>query len=286
MSVTQEVKAEDIDLLKPQPYVGRQRQVAIASDNLLERPPSPEEEAAEKETSEEDDAAGEEKTFKKRYGDSRRYIQELKDKHKDELEAARKDAQDAAEAKAALQATRKTPEELAAFKEEHPDAYAILESVAAQTQSSSLDEVKDLKEELRKVNDKLNTEKSETILRRDHPDWDEIKEDEDIHAWLEEQPEEIQDWLYESQNGKMASKVVSLYKAERGITSGKKSTSGKKLKEDASKLVESRGSGGDTTKDKPIFTSSQIDKMSIQEYEERYDEITLALAEGRFDANK
>ena len=37
---------------------------------------------------------------------------------------------------------------------------------------------------------------AETKLRERHPDFEDIRGDEEFHDWAKEQPEEIQGWIY------------------------------------------------------------------------------------------
>ena len=43
-------------------------------------------------------------------------------------------------------------------------------------------------------------EKAEAELLRYHPDFEDIRETDDFHNWVEEQPKSIQDALYENNN--------------------------------------------------------------------------------------
>ena len=69
-------------------------------------------------------------------------------------------------------------------------------------------------------------EKAEVELLKLHPDFVDIREDDDFHNWAEEQPQWVQKALYENDNDAMsAARAIDLYKADRNI--GKKKTNSK-----------------------------------------------------------
>ena len=63
-------------------------------------------------------------------------------------------------------------------------------------------------------------EKAEVELLKLHPDFVDIREDDDFHNWAEEQPQWVQKALYENDNDAMSTRAIDLYKADRNI--GKK----------------------------------------------------------------
>jgi anti-sigma28 factor (negative regulator of flagellin synthesis) len=86
--------------------------------------------------------------------------------------------------------------------------------------------------------------------------------------------------LYENDNdARSAARAIDLYKADRGITTKKKSTS-----KDAAKSVYTRNSRSKPQDDETssYIRESQVQKMSPQEYEKRSDEIMEAIRTGKF----
>ena len=234
-----------------------------------------EEKTAEPEEAEPTNA--EEKTFKKRYGDLRRHMQEKEQEFQTQIDELKKQLDSASRKEMKLP---KSDEDLDAWAKNYPDVAAIVETIAikkAKEQSSAL-------EERMKVIDDMQSsakkEKAEAELMRLHPDFGEIRDSDEFHEWAEEQPKWVQDALYDNDNdAKSAARAIDLYKADKGI-SAKKASNGK----DAAKSVETRNTRSKPQEDEAstYLRESQVQKMSPQEYEKRSDEIMEAIRTGKF----
>jgi hypothetical protein len=124
-------------------------------------------------------------------------------------------------------------------------------------------------------------EKAEAELMQVHPDFEEIRDTDNFHNWVEEQPKWVQDALYDNDtDAKSAARAIDLYKADMGISSKKKSSKDK----DAATAIGSRSERskpeGDETK--AYMKESAVAKMSAQEYEKRQEEIAEAIRTGKF----
>ena len=115
-----------------------------------------------------------------------------------------------------------------------------------------------------------------------HPDFEEIRDNPDFHAWAEEQPQYIQAALYENEDDpRAAARAIDLYKADMGIAKKKKKTSAK----DAAKAVTTKGSTttiDSTLSDADTILESDVAKMSALEYEKNEDIIHKAIKSGKF----
>ena len=219
----------------------------------------------------------EEKTFKKRYGDLRRHMQEKETEFQTQLDELKKQLDSATRKEIKLP---KSDEDIEAWAKDYPDVAAIVETIAikkAKEQSSALEErvkaIDDMQSSAKK-------EKAEAELMRIHPDFGDIRDSDDFHEWAEEQPKWVQDALYDNDNdAKSAARAIDLYKADKGITE-KKPSNGK----DAAKSVETRNSRSKPQSDEAstYLRESQVQKMSPQEYEKRSDEIMEAIRSGKF----
>ena len=79
-------------------------------------------------------------------------------------------------------------------------------------------------------------EKAEVELLKLHPDFNDIRDNDDFHEWADEQPKWVQDALYENDNdARSAARAIDLYKADRGITLKRNPTS-----RDAARSVNTR----------------------------------------------
>ena len=239
------------------------------------------EQKSEVETTEPEEAeptTAEEKTFKKRYSDLRRHQQKQAEEFKTELDAMKRQLESATKKEMKLP---KSDEDIETWAAEYPDVAAIVETIAmkkAAEQSTAL-------EERMKAIDEMQTsatkEKAEAALMQMHPDFDEIRDSDDFHNWAEEQPKWVQDALYDNDNdARSAARAIDLYKADMGITEAKKS----KPSKDAAKSVTTKNTRNKPQEDESstYLRESQVEKMSVHEYEKHSDEIMEAIRSGKF----
>jgi len=218
----------------------------------------------------------EEKTFKKRYGDLRRHMQEKEKEFQGQLEELKKQLDSATRKEMKLP---KSEEDLEKWVKEYPDVAAIIETIAIK---KAKEQSKSLEDKMKAVDDMQYTakkEKAEAELMRLHPDFGDIRDSDDFHEWAEDQPKWIQDALYENDNDAMsAARAIDLYKADKGITTKKPSS------KDAAKSVDTRNSRSKPQDNEAstYLRESQVHKMSPQEYEKRSDEIMEAIRSGKF----
>ena len=205
----------------------------------------------------ETEVAGEEKTFKKRYGDLRRHMQEKDKEVQTQINELKRQLTETTQKEIKLP---KSEEDIEAWATRYPDVAAIVETIAikkAKEQSSAIEErVKALDE----MQYNVTREKAETQLLQLHPDFNEIKDEDAFHEWADEQPKWVQDALYENENdARSAARAIDLYKVDMGITTKKaKNTS------DAAKSVNTKGSRNtpQTDETKSYLKESQVNKMS------------------------
>ena len=118
-----------------------------------------------------------------------------------------------------------------------------------------------------------------------HPDFNDLKTNEKFLGWLDEQPEQLSDGIYKNNtDAKWAGKVVSLYKAEMGI-SNKKPTRSKDSDAAASVIRQQPKEVATKDSTKKIWKGSDIARLKPWEFEKVEAEIDLARQEGRIDMN-
>jgi hypothetical protein len=224
-------------------------------------------------------AKAEDRVFKKRYDDLKKHYDSTINKHKEELTSLRTQL----ESSTKQFVPPKSKEELEAWRKEYPDVYDMVETIAinkATTQTADLEtKYKDLKLQ----QEQIAKEKAEVELLKIHPDFNELRANDDFHAWAEQQDPNIQSWLYENTaNSKLAARAIDLYKADRGITKAKKED--KDLKKEAAKAISKtkKATDADTPK-KKIWTTSEIAKLKPYQFEKFEKEIDLARLEGRIE---
>lgn len=217
--------------------------------------------------------------YKKRYDDLKRHyderISEFKQKEQ-ELLAQAQSSQPAYQ-------PPKSEEELEQFRDQYPDLYETVESVA---HLRSQKEVQALQQKMKVIEEReamISRREAETKLRDRHPDFEDIRGDEEFHDWAKEQPEQIQGWIYENpDNVNLASRAIDIYKMERGINvNAPKTQSGRKTsRNDAASLVSTKTTTVDTKQPK-VWTTREIAALSMDDYDRLEKEIDQAAAEGR-----
>ena len=233
------------------------------------------EETPKAEPEEAEPANAEEKTFKKRYGDLRRHMQDKEKEFQDQLNELKKQLSDATKKEMKLP---KSDEDIEQWAKDYPDVAAIVETIAmkkASEQSAGLEERMKMIDEMQQ-----SASKDKAELMQMHPDFGDIRESDDFHEWAEQQPKWVQTALYDNDNdARSAARAIDLYKADRGIT-GKKTKSDK----DAAKSVATKDSRSKPQDNEAstYLRESQVQKMSPQEYEARSDEIMEAIRSGKF----
>lgn len=219
--------------------------------------------------------------YKKRYDDLKRHHDRKINEMKEEMGKIREQIR----ANRPAYTPPKSEEELNKFREENPDIYAVVESVSHLRAGEQL---KDLQEELKEVKERLLYEEAKRAymeLKAAVPDYEQIKVDPDFHAWAEQQPKEIQDWVYNNRtNVQLAIKAVNLYKADRGTgQKPPKVNSQSDQRGNAAEAVVARSQRAEPSSGEKIWKRSEIARLNWQQYEKYREEIDRAFAEGRIE---
>lgn len=247
---------------------------------LIEQQQKPKAETAEDQDEDgEEPTNAEERSFKKRYGDLRRHSQKQQLDMQKQIDELKSQLESSTKQQIKLP---KTEAELEQWAKEYPDVAKIVETIAikkAKEQASSLEE------RLKKI-DEMQLEalkqKAEVELLRLHPDFDEIRGQDEFHNWVESQPKWVQQALYENETDAVsAARAIDLYKADMGISTNKRSK--KDVEKDAAKgVATSRGGAPEKAGDTGYIKESDVERMSAREYEARQEEIVAAIKSGKF----
>ena len=225
----------------------------------------------------EEPANAEEKTFKKRYGDLRRYNQEKEKQFQEQLDALKGQLDKATKKEMKLP---KSDEDISEWAKEYPDVAAIVETIAMK---KAKEQSEDLATRIKEIDERdANSvkEKAEVELLRLHPDFSDIRESDDFHDWAEEQPKWVQNALYENDNdAKSAARAIDLYKGDRNISK----TKAKSDDAGAAKAISTKSKTSVSENVKGVsYRESVVEKMSAQEYEKKADDIMEAIRSGNF----
>lgn len=184
----------------------------------------------------------------------------------------------------------RTAEELAAFKLENADTYALIETIAHGI----------AKNQMQSVNDRLDTaetalattskEAAMVQLQKAHSDFQEINGHPSFNTWIATQDAEVQGWIFHNENdAAKVSRALSLFKQDTGwgleTTPSGQPDPKKQLNVDASRAVEvpgdNAGAGDPRSHPSYVWTEKEINKLYPTEYQKFSADIDLAMSEGR-----
>lgn len=226
----------------------------------------------------EEDAPQQQANYKKRYDD-------LKKHYDSKLNEFRQREQELLAASQPVYEAPKSEEDLMRFREEYPDLYDTVETVAHMRAEEQMKEMRQRFSAIEQREMEISRREAEAALQERHPDFDEIRGDDAFHEWAKEQPDQIQGWIYNNpDNVTLAVKALDLYKLETGR--GRKGP-GRPRKQQSSPsrssaadMVSTKTTGVDAKQPK-IWTESEIAKMSLDQFDKYENEIREAISEGR-----
>jgi hypothetical protein len=218
--------------------------------------------------------------YKKRYDDLKKhYDQKLSEFKRTEQELR----EQSREAEPQYQAP-KSQEDLDRFRTEYPDLYDTVETVAHMRSQQEVEALRSRFSVIEEREAQIAAREAESALQERHPDFDQIRGDDSFHEWAQEQPDQIQDWIYNNPNNvTLAVKALDLYKLETGKGQGsRKRRSGNRQPQggSAADMVSTKTTNVDA-KEAKIWTESEIAKMSLDQFDRHEEEIKIAMEEGR-----
>jgi len=263
-----------------QPYVGKDRvfqtdeQIESSADLMRKQITQSEEAASEKTI-----GSKPEHNYKKRYDDLKSHYDNKLSEWRREKEELLTKFQSGKKSNLKMP---KTAEELEKFKTEYPDVFAVVETVASMQADSRVQDVEEHINILREREFELERQNAQRELLSHHPDFLEIKDNEDFVEWLKDQPDNISQGVTKnSTDVKWAARTIDLYKADKGI--GKSKTKSRKPS-DAARAVKTTTASQDitdTNEGKKIWTSEEIVRLKPHQFEKYEKEIDQARKEGR-----
>ena len=274
--VTQELEEEanPYNMTKPW-HTPDSEKVNTADQLFFEKPKKATPKAAPDEEGEE-----EEKTPKKRTNYKKRY-DDLKRHYDDKLSEFKQREQELLAQTSPSYTAPKTHEDLEKFKQEYPDLYDTVETVAHLQSSEQVSQLQGQLAAIQERESRIVRREAEADLVAKHPDFDEIRGSDSFHEWAETQPEQIQAWIYNNpDNAQLASKAIDLYKIESGIQTQTKSRSKPQKEGSAADMVSTKTQAIDA-KEPKIWTEREIAAMSLDQFDKYEEEIQQAISEGR-----
>lgn len=213
--------------------------------------------------------------YKKRYDDLKKHYDSKLNEFKSREEELLKQA--IPEYKAP-----KTEEELEEFKKQYPDVFEVVETVAHLQSESKAKVLEERLSQLQEREAQMRQEQAEKRLRERHPDFDDVRNSDDFHGWAKEQPDSIQQWIYDNANdADLASRAIDLFKKDIGMdVPAKKTKSSSKQKKSAADMVSTKTTSVEPNQEK-IWSEKEIAAMSMAEFDKYESEISEAMQQGR-----
>lgn len=268
---TQEEEANPYNMNKPW-HTPDGEKVNTADQLFFEKPKKATQNTAPEEEGEEEKTPKKRTNYKKRYDDLKRHydekLSEFKQREQELLATARPQYQ-----------APKTQEDIEKFKEDYPDLYDTVETVAHLRSSEQVEQIEAQLSAIQEREARIIQREAEADILAKHPDFPELRNSDEFHAWAETQPEQIQHWIYKNpDNAQLASKAIDLFKLENGYKTQTKSQS--KPKGSAADMVSTKTTAIDAKQPK-IWTEGEIAAMSLDKFDKYENEIREAISEGR-----
>jgi len=222
----------------------------------------------------EDDSklSGEEKSFKKRYGDLRRHMADKEKDWNERFENLEKSSTNIV--------PPKSDEDIEQWASEYPDIAGIVETIAAKKAQELFSKADSRLQKLDELQNEAVRKTAETAIMESHSDFVKIRESDEFHSWADEQPKWVQDAVYENADDpRSVVRVLDLYKIDKGMTRDAKKANTKAAASVVSKTSKTRV---DTEESNGQIRESDVAKMSTQEFEDNMDVINKAMRSQKF----
>ena len=215
--------------------------------------------------------------YKKRYDDLKKhYDSKLNEFKVREQELINEATKNRTEYKAP-----KSEEELEEFKNNYPDVYEVVETVAHMQSETKAKVLEERLSKLQEREQQLIRQDAEKRLVEKHPDFEDIKNSDDFHTWAKEQPDSIQKWIYSNaDDADLASRALDLFKKDFGIEPTKTKSSSKPTKKSAADMVSTKTTSVEPKQQK-VWSEREIAALSMAEFDKYEQEISDAMQEGR-----
>jgi len=216
--------------------------------------------------------------YKKRYDDLKKHydskLNEFKHREQELLEEATKNKTE--------YKTPKSAEELEQFKNEYPDVYEVVETVAHLQSESKAKVLEERLSQLQQREQEISQRDALKRLAEKHPDFEDIKNSDTFQDWTKEQPASIQQWITgNTDDADLASRALDLFKKDFGIESSeKKKSSSKPTRQSAADMVSTKTTSVEPRQEK-IWSEREIAALSMADFDKYEKEISDAMQEGR-----
>ena len=214
--------------------------------------------------------------YKKRYDDLKKHydskLNQFKSREQELIEEATKNRP--------TYKAPKSPEELERFKNEYPDVYDVVETVAHMQSESKAKVLEERLSKLQERETELVRQSAEQRLMERHPDFEDIRNSDDFHGWAKEQHSSIQAWVYDNNDdADLASRALDLFKKDFNIDLPKAKSNSKQTRQSAADMVSTKTTSVEPNQQK-VWSEREIAAMSVAEFDKFEKEISDAMQNG------
>ena len=214
--------------------------------------------------------------YKKRYDDLKKHydskLNQFKSREQELIEEATKNRP--------TYKAPKSPEDLEKFKNEYPDVYDVVETVAHMQSESKAKVLEERLSKLQERETELVRQSAEQRLMERHPDFEDIRNSDDFHGWAKEQHSSIQAWVYDNNDdADLASRALDLFKKDFGIDLPKAKSNSKQTRQSAADMVSTKTTSVEPNQQK-VWSEREIAAMSVAEFDKFEKEISDAMQNG------
>lgn len=222
--------------------------------------------------------------WKKRHGDLRRTSAKREKELKDELDQLKKKLSEKKPEEVKFPATE---EEFTEWVARYPQMTKMMDTLVQRRiiegnkmLEPNFDRVSQLEKELSGERRERQKEIALQEIKKAHPDFDKLVDDESFQEWIGDQASWVQDALWENDtDSRTAIDALDLYKARNKVRS-----SSQKDDEISNASSTRRGSSvSPSGGSEPLYRESQVAKMKDDEYERHEPKIREAIRDGRFE---
>ena len=214
--------------------------------------------------------------YKKRYDDLKKHydskLNQFKSREQELIEEATKNRP--------TYKAPKSPEDLEKFKNEYPDVYDVVETVAHMQSESKAKVLEERLSKLQERETELVRQSAEQRLMERHPDFEDIRNSDDFHGWAKEQHSSIQAWVYDNNDdADLASRALDLFKKDFGIDLPKAKSNSRQTRQSAADMVSTKTTSVEPNQQK-VWSEREIAAMSVAEFDKFEKEISDAMQNG------
>ena len=214
--------------------------------------------------------------YKKRYDDLKKHydskLNQFKSREQELIEEATKNRP--------TYKAPKSPEDLEQFKNEYPDVYDVVETVAHMQSESKAKVLEERLSKLQERENQLVRQSAEQRLMERHPDFEDIRNSDDFHGWAKEQHSSIQAWVYDNNDdADLASRALDLFKKDFSIDLPKAKSNSKQTRQSAADMVSTKTTSVEPNQQK-VWSEREIAAMSVAEFDKFEKEISDAMQNG------